>query len=540
LPTADPRSLSERSRLVILGAVLLAMFLGSLDQTVVGTALPRIVTDLHGSDQYAWVVTVYLLTSTITVPIYGKLSDAYGRKPLLMIGILLFLAGSALSGLSQSIEQLIAFRAVQGLGAGALFPIALAIVGDLFDPRERGRYQGLFGAVFGISFLLGPLVGGFLTDHVSWHWIFYVNVPVGIAALFVIWTVLPNTRRPDSRARDFDYLGTAVFTAGVVPLLLGLSNKGTTAADGTLPAWTSFEVGGLLLVGAALLALFVVIESRARQPIVPLALFRERTFTASVAVTLMVSIGMFAAIIYLPRFYQVVRGDSATASGYETWPLLLGLIGGSVLTGRLISRTGRYKFIIVGSAVSLLAGMLLMTNLTATTGDWALWGMMLVVGLGIGPGMSGYTTIVQNVVAPRLLGTATGTLTFFRQVGGSIGLALAGTVFNQQFAAQLPGKLVAAGVPDAVAGRIASSPTRGSLTGVGAASGPAAVVTGIHDAFAAATADMFWIGVTTAVLALVAVFFVREVPLRRRPDPAATLAATAVPGEEPAAAAVVA
>lgn len=534
MPTADPRNLSERSRLVVLGAVLLAMFLGSLDQTVVGTALPRIVTDLHGSDQYAWVVTVYLLTSTITVPIYGKLSDAYGRKPLLMIGILLFLAGSALSGLSQSIEQLIAFRAVQGLGAGALFPISLAIVGDLFDARERGRYQGLFGAVFGISFLLGPLVGGFLTDHVSWHWIFYVNVPVGIAALFVIWTVLPNTRRPDARARDFDYLGTAVFTAGVVPLLLGLSNKGTTGADGSLPGWGSFEVGGLLLIGAALIALFIVIETRARQPIVPLALFRDRIFSASVTVTLMIAIGMFAAIIYLPRFYQVVRGDSATASGYETWPLLLGLIGGSVVAGRLISRTGRYKFIIVGSAVSLLAGMLLMTNMTATTGDWALWGMMLVVGLGVGPGMSGYTTIVQNAVAPRLMGTATGALTFFRQVGGSIGLAIAGTVFNQQFAAQLPVKLVQAGVPDGIARRIADSPARGSLTGVGGATGPAAVVTGVHNAFAAATAEMFWIGVVTGALALVTVFFVREVPLRRRTDPQTTVEATAAPGEEPA------
>jgi len=534
LPTGQSAALAHRSRLVVLGAVLMALFLSSLDQTVVGTALPRIVTDLHGSDQYAWVVTVYLLTSTITVPVYGKLSDAYGRKPLLMIGIALFLLGSALSGLSQTIGELIAFRAVQGLGAGALFPISLAIIGDLFDARERGRYQGLFGAVFGLSFLLGPFIGGFLTDKVSWHWIFYVNLPIGIAALFVISTVLHNTRRPETRARDFDYLGTAVFTAGMVPLLLGLSNKGNTGPDGTLPGWGSFEVGGLLLIGAALLALFVVIESRARQPIVPLGLFRQRTFSASIAVTLMVAIGMFAAIIYLPRFYQVVRGDSATQSGYETWPLLLGLIGGSVLTGRLISRTGRYRWIIVTSAALLLGGMLLMTNLTATTGDWTLWGMMAVVGLGIGPGMSGYTTIVQNVVPPRLMGAATGTLTFFRQVGGSIGLAIAGTVFNSQFAAQLPVKLVAAGVPQSVADRIANSPSRGSLTGVGAATGSRAVVAGVHNAFAAATAEMFWIGVITGVLALVAVLFVKEVPLRRRGDPQVALEAAA-PGEEPAA-----
>jgi EmrB/QacA subfamily drug resistance transporter len=537
LPTGrstSPAPLSERSRMVILGAVLLVLFLGSLDQTVVGTALPRIVTDLHGSDQYAWVVTIYLLTSTITVPIYGKLSDVYGRKPLLMIGVVLFLIGSALSGLSQSIDQLIVFRAIQGLGAGALFPISLAIVGDMFSPRERGRYQGLFGAVFGVSFLLGPLIGGFFTDHVSWHWIFYVNLPIGILALFVISTVLHNVRRGDTRVRDFDYLGTAVFTAGVVPLLLGLSNKGTTAADGTLPSWGSFGVGGLLLIGVALLALFVYVEARAKEPIVPLTLFRDRTFSASIAATLMVAIGMFSAIIYLPRFYQVVRGVSATQSGYETWPLLVGLIGGSVVAGRLISRTGRYRYLIVASTLFLMVGTGLMTTLTATTNNYVLWAMMLLVGLGVGPGMSGFTTIVQNVVSPRLMGTATSSLTFFRQMGGSIGLALAGTLFNQQFASLLPGKLVDAGVPQSVADGIANSPSRGSLTGVGAAQGAANVVTGVHNAFAAATAEMFWIGVVSGVIAFVAVLFVREVPLRRRDEPQPLGDGAGLPGEEPA------
>jgi EmrB/QacA subfamily drug resistance transporter len=513
-----PASLGEGSRLLVLGAVLLALFLSSLDQTVVGTALPRIVTDLHGSDQYSWVVTIYLLASTITVPIYGKLSDAYGRKPLLLIGVSLFLVGSALSGLSQSIEQLIIFRAIQGLGAGALFPISLAIVGDLFDARERGRYQGLFGAVFGVSFLLGPLIGGFLTDHVSWHWIFYVNLPLGLFTLFVIWTVLPNTRRAGTRARDFDYLGTALFTAGVVPLLLGLSNKGTTGAAGTLPDWGSFEVGGLMLIGALLLSVFVFVESRARQPIVPLTLFRDRTFSASIAATLMVAIGMFAAIIYLPRYYQVVQGVSATQSGYMTWPLLLGLIGGSVVTGRLISRTGKYRRLVIGSTALMLVGSALMTTLTATSSTWVLWGMMLLIGLGVGPGMSGYTTIVQNVVPAPLMGAATGALTFFRQVGGSIGLAIAGTVFNQQFASLLPGKLVAAGVPQGVADQIANSPTRGTLTGVGGAQGSPAVVSGVHNAFAAATSEIFWVAVAAAAVAMVAVFFIREVPLRSRKD----------------------
>jgi EmrB/QacA subfamily drug resistance transporter len=532
-------ALTDRGRLVILGAVMLVLFLSSLDQTIVGTALPRIVTDLHGSEQYAWVVTIYLLTSTITVPIYGKLSDVYGRRPLLLIGIGLFLLGSALSGLSQNIEQLIMFRAIQGLGAGALFPISLAIVGDLFDPRERGRYQGIFGGVFGISFLLGPLIGGFFTDHVSWHWIFYVNIPVGIAAFAAISSKLPNMRRENTSVRDFDYLGTAVFTAGVVPLLIGLSNKGTTAADGSLPSWGSPEVGGLMAIGIVLLVVFVWIEHRATQPIVPLTLFRDRTFSASILATLAVSIGMFAGIIYLPRFYQVVRGVSATQSGYETWPLLLGLIGGSVLTGRLISRTGRYRKLVVTSACLLLVGMLLMTTLTATTPNWELWGFMLVVGVGVGPGMSGYTTIVQNVVPVRLMGTSTSVLTFFRQVGGSIGLAAAGTVFNQQFATLLPSKLVAAGVPRSVANGIANSPSRGALTGVGGASGNSAVITGVHDAFATATAEMFWIGVASAVVAVIAVLFIREVPLRSRRDavPAEQAAALVPAASEPAVAA---
>jgi predicted MFS family arabinose efflux permease len=273
-----------------------------------------------------------------------------------------------------------------------------------------------------------------------------------------------------------------------------------------------------MLIGAMLLSVFVFVESRARQPIVPLTLFRDRTFSASIAATLMVAIGMFAAIIYLPRYYQVVQGVSATQSGYMTWPLLLGLIGGSVVTGRLISRTGKYRRLVIASTALMLLGSALMTTLTATSSTWVLWGMMLLIGLGVGPGMSGYTTIVQNVVPAPLMGAATGALTFFRQVGGSIGLAIAGTVFNQQFASLLPGKLVAAGVPQGVADQIASSPSRGTLTGVGGAQGSPAVVSGVHNAFAAATSEIFWVAVAAAAVAMVAVFFIREVPLRSRKD----------------------
>jgi EmrB/QacA subfamily drug resistance transporter len=521
LPTGGRMiDLDHRSKMVILGAVLLGLFLATLDQTVVGTALPRITTDLGGSDQYTWVVTAYLLTSTITVPVYGKLSDVYGRKPLLLIGISLFLVGSALCGASQNIEQLIAFRALQGLGAGSLFPISLAVIGDLFSPRERGRYQGLFGAVFGVSFIIGPFIGGVLTDQASWRWVFYVNVPVGLAALTVIAIVLPNMRRLGTRARDLDYLGVAVFSAGMVPLLIGLNNKGTPQRDGGLPGWTDTGVGPLLALAVVLLTLFVLVEARAREPIVPLSLFRIRTYTVSVVATLAMATALFAGIIYLPRFYQAVRGQGATESGYQTWPLILGLIVSSVVAGRMIARTGKYKRMLVATVGLLLVGMFSMTRLTTDTSTAVLWLSMAVIGVGVGPGMSAYTTVVQSVAPRHLLGVATSTLTFFRQVGGSVGLAIAGTIFNQRFRDQLPAQLDAHGVPPEVSQHLG-----GQLTGVGQAGLAESIPPGqqhlvpniiaaIHDSFSAAVGAVFWVGVVGAVLAVAAVIFLPELPLR--------------------------
>ena len=537
-PTA--LALDARAKRAVVIAVLFALFLASLDQTIVGPALPRIVTDLHGNDTYSWVVTVYLLTSTIAVPVYGKLSDVYGRRPLLLTGISIFLVGSALSGLSQTIGELIAFRALQGLGAGSLFPISLAIIGDIFSARERGRYQGLFGGVFGISFLIGPLLGGVLTDSVSWHWIFYVNLPIGLAALVVIAAVLPNVRRAGTRVRDLDFLGVAAFAGTVIPLLLALNNKGTTRSDGSLPDWLSPDVGGLLLLAAVVGVLFVLVESRAREPIVPLGLFRDRTFTAAILATMAIAFSIFSATIYLPRYYQVVRGVSATASGYETWPLLLGLIGGSIISGRLISKTGRYRRLIRGAAVLMLIGMLLLTRLRVDTNNALLWAFMLIAGIGVGPGQSAYTTVVQNVVPQYMLGAATSTLTFFRQVGASVGLAIAGTVFNQRFAAYLPGSLEGAGVPDPLAQGIAGSGARTDLTGVGnlAATLPPSqrglgpvIVDGVHNAFALATADIFWVSSGGAALGIVAVLMIREVPFRSGPrDISESVAELAPPG----------
>src|ERR1700730_13034632 len=527
-PTAGQPSLMSlppRTKLAIMGAVLLTMFLASLDQTVVGTALPRIVTDLNGSSLYAWVVTAYLLSSTVTVPIYGKFSDVFGRKVMLMIGVCLFLAGSWLSGAAQSMNQLVAFRAVQGLGAGALFPIVLATIGDLYSPRERGRFQGLFGAVFGLSFIVGPFIGGWITDHISWHWVFYVNVPFGVASLAVLAIVLPSAGRRQASLRDLDYLGIVLFTAGVVPFMLGLTNKGNVTSSGQLASWTDANVGGLIVLGLVILSIFLFVETKAKEPIIPLDLFRSRDYAVSMAAVFVFGIAMFAAVIFMPRFYQTVRGISATASGYYIWPLLVGLMGGSIGTGLLISRLGRYKWLMSAGAVVMLVGGFLMTHLTAGVSDWELWSWMLVLGLGIGPAMAGYTVVIQNSVPMNRLGVATSTLTFLRQIGASVGLAIAGTIFSSSFANRLPVNLAEEGIPQPVIAQLVK--LSGALQNVG--NGRALreqvlpgqlqslipkVIAAANNALALSIGDLFWITIVSGVLGLTFTLILRDLPLR--------------------------
>ncbi len=555
----DPAlGLSRRQKLEILGAVLLGLFLVALDQTIVGTALPKIVTDLGANDLYTWVVTIYLLTSTITVPFYGKLSDLYGRRPMLMIGITLFLVGSALSGLSQEMWQLILFRGVQGLGAGALFPIALAVIGDLFTPAERGKYQGLFGAVFGISFLIGPGLGGFLTDNVGWHWIFFVNIPIGIVSLAVIWRLLPTIKRTDV-SRNLDYLGALVFTIAIGFLLVGLTNKQSGE-------WADLVVGGFIAIGLALSAVFVLVETRAREPIVPLDLWRNRTYVSSVLSTFFVSFGFFGAIIFLPRWFQVVREETATASGYLIFPMLIGLIGSSIVAGALVSRTGKYKAIVIAGLASMAVGITLMTQLRADTEYPVLFLWMFITGLGIGPTLSVFTIIVQNAVPFSKLGVATSNLTFFRQIGGSVGLAIASTLFGQALADEVPSQT------DSVFSRMASQAPaaarpqieqfqasfNGSIgsgqgidlnnqTGVGQSFGevilnqvPSAFQGMIqpfvpqfdqafNNAMSLAIAHTFWLGVGATILGFLAALVMRELPLRR------TMGPDAAPARIPAA-----
>ncbi len=522
----DPAlGLSPRAKLQILGAVLLGLLLGALDQTIVGTALPRIVTELGGQSVYVWTFTIYLLTSTITVPFYGKLSDLYGRKPLLMIGITIFLVGSALSGLSQDIYQLIAFRGLQGIGAGALFPISLAVIGDLYSPAERGKYQGLFGAVFGLSAIVGPLAGGWITEHLSWHWIFYINLPVGLIALFIIWRLLPTVRRAGA-SRNLDYLGAAVFTVAISALLIGLTNA-------QFGEWTELHVGGLVALGLVLFGAFLLVESRAKEPIVPLDLWRNRTYASSIVATFLISFGFFGAVVFLPQWFQFVKGVTPTESGLQTLALLAGVIISSIAAGQLVSRTGRYKLIVLTGLATMSVGLFLMSNLKVDTELPLLWVWMFVAGLGIGPTLSVFTIIIQNAVPFEKLGVATSNLTFFRQVGGSVGLALLGTVLGQRLTQELPGRLTEAGVPavfaDGFAGAAGGSE---QLVVVGKDLGatilaavPAStrafveplipnIVQGIHQAFTTALTSTFLIGVVTTVAAFVAALAMRELPLR--------------------------
>ncbi|HEX2766816.1 MAG TPA: MDR family MFS transporter [Candidatus Limnocylindria bacterium] len=512
-----PIELPHRVRLEILGAVLLGIFLSALDQTIVGTALPRIVSDLEGNDVYVWAFTAYLLTATVSGPLYGKLSDIFGRRPIFLIGVSVFLIGSLLCGLSQEMWQFIAFRGLQGLGAGALFPIAIAIIGDIFAPSERGKYQGFFGAVFGLSSLIGPAIGGLITDTVGWHWIFYVNLPLGLIVLYVIWRTLP-TRRAQDADRHIDYLGAALLVAALVPILIGFTNK-------QFGDWTDPDVGGLILAGLAIGAAFVWAESRAHEPIVPLGLFRLRTFTASVVGFFFAAMGFFAAVVFLPRWFQVVAGASATESGYQILPLLGGLIVSAIVAGQVVARTGRYKALITVSLLLMALGLFLMTNIRPDTPQPLLWLWMAITGLGVGPTFSVFTLAVQNAVPVRELGVASSSLTLFQQVGGTVGLAITGTVFASTLLEEMPRQVAAAGAPPQIAdafGSGAGSAGFNDLTSVGdlgaaiLAQVPEAfrdqvepfipaIVEGIHTAFSIATGATFVVGIATALIAAVVV-----------------------------------
>ena len=515
--------LDPRQKLEILGAILLALFLFALDQTVVGTALPKISTALNGQSLYTWAFTIYLLTSTITGPIYGKLSDLYGRRPIFIWAVSLFLVASVLAGISQAMWQFIVARGLQGLAGGAVFPIALAVIADLYEPEERAKYGALFGAVFGVASVLGPILGGFLTDNFGWPWIFFVNVPIGLISLFVCFRLLPPIKNPEG-GKNIDYVGAALFAAAIGPILVGLSNK--RELD-----WTDPWVGGLILLGAAMVAVFLFWESRAKDPIVRLDLFRNRTLTISVLSMFLAAFGFFGAIVFLPQWLQAVKGLGATESGLNLLPLVIALIVGATISGQVVARTGRYKVVILGAMLVLAVGLFLMTNLRANTDIPVVWLWMVVTGLGVGPSFAVFTALVQNSVKPAVVGVATASLTFFQQIGGTIGLTIAGTLLADSLTKEIPGRLLANDLPKALVDQFAANSGSGgalNFTGTGdlgkqildslpAQARPFVepfinqIVLSIHEAFAIAISSTFWVSIGAALLAALFVLFLRDV-----------------------------
>lgn len=526
---SGPFQYSRREVIFTMMGVLSVVFLSLLDQTIVGTAMPHIVADLQGFDQIAWVSTAYLLTSTVPIPIYGKLSDLFGRKPIMLFGIVVFLVGSVLSGAAQSMDQLIAFRAFQGLGAAALQPIAIAIIGDLFPPRERGKWQGISGSIYALAAITGPLAGGWITDNASWRWVFYLNVPVGILALLVLIFLMP-TLRSNPRQLTIDYLGAALLILGTVPLLLGFSLAGSQYD------WLSPQIIGLFAGAIVVLIVLVMyavgMERRGKEPIFEPGLITNsvRIYGVSLLVTVIYSVSLYGAAFAIPLFAQGVLGTSATNSGLILVPFMLTSIGGSVLSGLALTLTGKYKWVAILGLLIDIAGSILLVRLNAHAGYAALLIAMLVLGLGVGSGLAAYTTIVQNAY-PKKIGQASSTLVFFRQLGGTIGLAAMGSVLTTSyipaFHAALPAALKQL-LPANILGAfdnplILLSPGSLSQIRAGFASygpqGAAAynsLLGAVRTGLAESIHNVFVLSLGVILCGLVVVFFLKEIPLRER------------------------
>jgi EmrB/QacA subfamily drug resistance transporter len=511
-------SLSSARRTLVVAGMMLGMLLAALDQTIVGTAMPRVIADLHGLEHYAWVVTAYMLASTATVPIYGKLSDLYGRRPFFLGGMGLFLLGSALSGTSQDMTQLIVFRAVQGLGAGAIFPIVQAMGGDLFPMRERGKFQGMFMSMFALANIVGPTLGGFITDSWGWRWVFYVNMPVGILAILI--TMIGFPRQTTHREHVVDYAGAASLIAATVPLLLALSWAGTQYA------WASVEVLGLLGLSVAAWFAFYQIERRASEPIIDPRFFGNRTFTISIAAMFLSSGGMFGAILFLPLFIQGVLGVSAAESGRVLIPMMLGFTVSGIAGGQVLARTGHYRWLAVGGFVVGAIGLGLFSRLDASATQQIVILNMLITGLGMGVLMSLFVVVVQNAFPPAVMGQVTSSLTFFRSIGATIGVAVFGwlmtTRFNATLDANLPAVLKQMGLAEKLADPRASlSPEAAqALQQQFATLGPQGqelftqTMTAVRIALATSITGVFAAGAAAMVIGAVLCAFLKEVPLR--------------------------
>jgi EmrB/QacA subfamily drug resistance transporter len=495
---------THRQILVIMSGLMMGMFLASLDQTIVSTALPTIVGDFHHSNLLSWVITAYLLASTASTPIWGKAGDLYGRKRLFQLAIVLFLLASALCGLSRNIFELIAFRGLQGIGGGGLLSLAFAIIGDVIPPRERGRYQGYFGAVFGVSSVVGPLAGGFAVDHLTWRYIFYVNLPLGVAALIVTNRVLRLPVR--KREVNIDWWGAILLVAGVSCILLAVQLGGSTFP------WGSWQIIGLFVLGALILAGFVLREAAAPEPILPLGLFRLRIFTVSNIISFVSGVAMFGALAFLPQYLQLVHGVSATESGLLLLPLLVGLLAMSISSGLYISRTGRYRWFPLAGTIIVTIGLVLLSRVGAHTSLTIVGLDILVFGIGLGLFMQVLTLVVQNAVPMKELGVATSSVTFFRSMGGAIGASALGAILTAGITSLLPRYLppAALAVGGNKVGALIGSPAQLDAL---KRTHPA-IHEGIIQAYSHAIDRLFFVAVLVSIVSVIAALFINQVRLR--------------------------
>ena len=547
-PQAEVPAVSGRKLAIIMTSVLLGILLAALDQTIVGPALYKITVDLNGFQQYSWVVTIYLLTSTISVPIFGKLSDMYGRKWFYVGGIAIFVLGSALSGLSWDIYALIAFRGVQGLGAGILFASAFAIIADLIPPRDRGKWQGAFGSVWGLASVVGPTVGGYLTDNLSWRWVFYVNVPIGLAALALIIALFPHETKHGVR-KIIDWMGAATLTVGLTALLLALSLSAQPEWQ-----WGSTLNLTMLATAAVFLGIFLFVEARAKEAIIPLDLFKNSIFTVSTITVFVTGMGLFGAIIFIPLFIQAIQGDTATNSGNALTPMMISVVLASVITGQIISRTGKYRIMgVIGMAVVTLGTFLLYT-MNESTPRMTTIAFMIVVGLGMGVTFPIYTLVVQNAFPLSRVGVVSAALQFFRSIGSTVGTAVLGTVVANQFhdhlASEFTTRATASGVPAQAVQGIASGMSNLNIQALANPEAlremfaqlakflPAellpkvqeAITSSLKPALMSGISEAFLIGTILLGAGLVATIFLKEIPLRKTVEhPGATMAEGGAP-----------
>ncbi len=483
---------------VVIASVAVLLLLASLDQTIVSTALPTIVADLGGIEHLSWVVTAYLLSSTVVAPIYGKLGDLYGRRIVVIVAIVLFLGGSALAGLSQSMLFLILSRTIQGFGGGGLFVLALSIIGDVIAPKDRGKIQGVFAGVFSLSSVMGPLLGGWFVENLSWHWIFYINLPLGVVALIGFWLAFKAPAQTVSHR--IDYLGAVLLMVSLASLVLFTSLGGSTFA------WSSPEIIVLIAVAVFGLAAFAFVESRAREPVLPLSLFKLNVFTVTTSVGFVMGVAMLGTITFVPLYLQVAKGISPTASGLQMLPMMVGIMLASTVSGQIMTRTGHYRFLPVFGMAFLIVGMLALSTLTPDTSDVLIGLYIAVAGMGMGAIMPVVTTAVQNAAPREMMGAATAAGIMLRQVGGSLGVALFGALFASLLSQSLPqmaggGEMSAQISPQ----MLAKLPPE------------------LHDAVAAAVASslhpVFEIAAGVAVAGLLLALLLREVPLRSRARP---------------------